>query len=110
MNFYIGNSIDDVNQQDENVEFSDELLDFLYKLRKHELFDMSKLYEIDPYDDVELSSNDVLQIVKICNYIIENSLLVDYEEPDEGVQMVQELAEIAQKALSRNIGLVSMGD
>lgn len=31
MNFYIGNSIDEIKEQDYNVEFSDELIDFVYK-------------------------------------------------------------------------------
>ena len=42
MNFYIGNSIDEIDEQDVNVEFSDELIDFIYKLSKQESFDMSK--------------------------------------------------------------------
>ena len=71
---------------------------------------MSKLYKIDPYDDVEVSKNDLSQIIEVCNYILGASLLQDYEEPDEGNQMLQDLVEIAQKAMSRNIGLVSIGD
>ena len=110
MNFYIGNSIDEVDAQDVNVEFSDELIDFIYKLSRQVSFNMSKLYKIDPYDDVEVSKNDLSQIIEVCNYILGASLLQDYEEPDEGNQMLQDLVEIAQKAMSRNIGLVSIGD
>ena len=84
MNFYIGNSIDEIDEQDVNVEFSDELIDFIYKLSKQESFDMSKLYEIDPYVDVEVSKNNLSQIIEVCNYIIDTSLLQTYEEPDEG--------------------------
>ena len=54
MNFYIGNSIDEVDIQSDNVEFSDELIEFIYKLRKHVPFDMSKLYEINLYMIVKL--------------------------------------------------------
>ena len=53
MNVYIGNSIDEINEQDVNVEFCDELIDFIYKMSGKVYFDMSKLYQIDPYDDVE---------------------------------------------------------
>lgn len=31
MNFYIGNSIDAIDEQDVNAEFSDKLIDFVYK-------------------------------------------------------------------------------
>ena len=33
MNFYIGNSIGKIDKQDVNVEFSDKLINFIYKLR-----------------------------------------------------------------------------
>lgn len=110
MNFYIGNSIDEIDEQDVNVEFSDELIDFIYKMSGRVSFDMSKLYKIDPYDDVEVSKNDLCQIAEICKYILVSALLQDYEEPDEGRQMLQDLLEIIQKAITREAGLVSIGD
>lgn len=110
MNFYIGNSIDEIAEQDVNVEFSDELIDFIYKMSRQVSLDMSKLYEIDPYDDVEISKNDLFQIVEICNYILDTSLLQNYKEPDEGKQMLQDLVEIIQKAMTSDLGLVSIGD
>lgn len=109
MNFYIGNSIDEIDEQDVNVEFSDELIDFIYKMRDRTSFDMSKLYKIDPYDDVEVSKNDLCQLAEIC-YILDSALLQDYEEIGEGRQMVQDLLEIIQKAITRGLGLVSIGD
>ena len=110
MNFYIGNSIDEINEQDVNVEFCDELIDFIYKMSGQVSFDMSKLYQIDPYDDVEVSKNDLFQIAEICKYILDTALLQNYEEPDEGRQMVQDLLEIIQKAMTSDLGLVSIGD
>ena len=110
MNFYIGNSIDEIDEQDGSVEFNDELIDFIYKLRGQVSYDMSKLYEIDPYDDVEVSKNDLSLIIEICNYILDASLLQNYEELEEGNQMLQDLVEIAQKAISRGVGLISIGD
>lgn len=110
MNFYIGNSIEDIDEQDINVEFSDELINFIYKLSKWVSFDMSKLYKIDPYEDVEVSKNDLPEIVEICNYILDTLLIQNYKNPDEGKQMLQDLVGIAQKATSSGLGLVSIGD
>ena len=110
MNFYIGNSIDEIDEQDVNIEFSDELIEFIYKMSGRVSFDMSKLYKIDPYDDVEISKNDFLQIVKICKSILDSALLQGYEKPDEGRQMLQDLLEIIKKATTRRLGLVSIGD
>ena len=110
MNFYIGNSINEIDEQDVNIEFSDELLDFVYKLSKQDSFDMSKLYEIDPYADVEISKSDLSEIIEIYNYILHTSLIQNYEEPDEGNQMLKNLVQIAQEAQSRNLGLISIGN
>lgn len=59
VNFYIGNSINEIDVHNANVQFSDELIHFIYKKSKQVSFDMSKLYEIDPYDDVEVAENDL---------------------------------------------------
>ncbi|MDE7333388.1 MAG: hypothetical protein K2O16_14380 [Lachnospiraceae bacterium] len=110
MNFYIGNPINEIDEQDGNVEFSDELIGFIYKLSEQVPLDMSKLYGINPYNDVEVSKYDLSQIIEICKYILDASLLQDYKESDDGNQMLQDLVEIAQKAIARDLGLVSIGD
>ena len=110
MNFYIGNSIDEIKEQDYNVEFSDELIDFIYKLNEEVSFDMHQLYEINPYDDVEISKNDLKQIIQICKYILDNKLLHGYDEPDEGNKMLKDLVELTQNALLKDLGLISIGD
>ena len=110
MNFYIGNSIDEINKQEYNVEFNDELIGFIYKLSEKVPFDMHKLYEINPYDDVKISKDDLEHIIQICNYILDNELLRGYEERDEGNQALKALLELAQKALLRGLGLISVGD
>lgn len=71
---------------------------------------MSKLYEIDPYGDVEISKSDLPQIIEICNHILDTSLLQNYEKPDEGSQMLKALVRIARKAQSGDLGLVSIGE
>lgn len=110
MNFYIGNSIEEIDEQELNVEFSDELINFIYKLRGQTSVDINKLYKIDPYDDVVVSKSDLVQIIEICNYILDTSLLRNYEEFDEGNQMLHDLVKISQKAISRGLGLISIGD
>ncbi|WP_077609163.1 hypothetical protein [Clostridium sp. Marseille-P2415] len=110
MNFYIGDSIDNMELSDSNVEFNDELINFIYKLRDKSSFDMSKLYEIDPYDDIEIPNKDVFEIIKICRYILDLSLLEDYEEYDEGNQMLKELLKLAECAIKKGKGLISIGD
>lgn len=110
MNFYIGNSIHEINVRDENIEFSDELMGFIYKVDKQVLFGMNKLYDIAPYGDVEISKEDLQDIIQICNYLLNSSLLHGYNDELEGIEMLKNLMEIAKEALGRDTGLVSIGD
>lgn len=110
MNFYIGNLINEIDLKSDNAELSDELVDYIYKHDKQNSYDLSKLYEIDPYDDVEIPEKDLPQIINICKYIIDTALLEGYEEQEEGTEMLRNLIEIAQAAIQKNMGLVSIGD
>ena len=110
MNFYVGNSIDEIDEQDINIEFSDEPINYIYLMRNSVSCNMSKLYQIYPYGDVEVPKNDLPQLAQICKYILDTEMLNNYDEEKEGIQMVQDLLDIVQKALSNNKGLVSIGD
>ena len=110
MNFYIGNSLDEVDINAENVEFSDELIEFIYKTDNQVKFEMNKLYEINPYDDVEVSKDELQDIIQICNRILDSAVLEGYKDEREGIQMINDLIELGQEALGRDMGLVSIGD
>ena len=97
MNFYIGNSINSLDVTQDNVEFSDELLDFICKKGKQLSYDMGKMYEIDPYDDLEISSTDLPLLIESCSRFLHNSILQDYSDPDEGIQTMEEFIQIAQQ-------------
>ena len=83
MNFYLGESLEDI-KYNKDVEFSDELIEYIYNIRNQSSIDMSKLYNIDPYSDVIIHRDDLPQIVEICKYLIETSLIDNYEDIDEG--------------------------
>lgn len=119
MDFYIGNSMDEVNYDNECASFSDEFSDYLWK-RRHLLPDCAmSLFDIDPYDDVIIDINSVYNIVELCKFIIDSSILDDYknsyeaqhgDEYDEVKEMVESLYEIGKKAIELNNGLISIGD
>lgn len=110
MNFYIGNLIDELDINSENIEFSDELLAYIYKISQYYSIDMEKLYAIDPYDDIDISKVDLPEIINICNFILKESLLESFPERDEGNKMMSDLLKIANKALANESGLISIGD
>lgn len=110
MNFYIGNSVKDINLNNKNIEFSDELIGYIYNLRDKVLFDMSKLYDIDPYDDVVISADDIQLIINTCKSILTSKILEDARELEIWTIMLNELINMAQQALSMETGIVSIGD
>ena len=107
MNFYIGNSVKDINL---NNEFSDELIAYIYNSRDKVLFDMSKLYDIDPYDDVVILADDIQLIINTCKSILVSTILKDARESEIWTIMLNELINMAQQALSMETGIVSIGD
>ena len=110
MNFYIGNSVKDINLNNKNIEFSDELTEYIYNSRDKVLFDMSKLYDIDPYDDVVILAEDIQLIINTCKSILVSTILKDVRESEIWTIMLNELINMAQQALSMETGIVSIGD
>lgn len=110
MNFYIGNSVKDINLNNKNIEFSDELIEYIYNSRDKVLFDMSKLYDIDPYDDVVILADDIQLIINTCKSILVSTILKDAKESEIWTIMLNELINMAQQALSMETGIVSIGD
>ncbi|WP_455505338.1 hypothetical protein [Clostridium sp.] len=94
----------------ENIEFSDELIGYIYSSRDEVLFDMSKLYDIDPYDDVVILADDIQLIINTCKSILVSTILKDARESEIWTIMLNELINMAQQALSMETGIVSIGD
>ena len=94
----------------ENIEFSDELIGYIYSSRDEVLFDMSKLYDIDPYDDVVILADDIQLIINTCKSILVSTILKDVRESEIWTIMLNVLINMAQQALSMETGIVSIGD
>ena len=75
----------------ENIEFSDELIGYIYSSRDEVLFDMSKLYDIDPYDDVVILADDIQLIINTCKSILVSTILKDVRESEIWTIMLNEL-------------------
>lgn len=110
MNFYIGNSVKDINLNNKNIEFSDELIEYIYNSRDKVLFDMSKLHDVDQYGDVVISKDDIQLIINICKSILTSKILEDTRELEAWTAMLNDLINIAQYAISMETGIVSIGD
>ena len=110
MTFFIAESIDEISPQDFGVEISDELFEFICRQQRKVVFDMGKLTALDPYGDAEVPLPDLDEIIESCHCILKQDLLQNYDDPNEGKQMLQDLISIAQTAKAQNFGLFSVGD
>ncbi|MCM1507483.1 MAG: hypothetical protein NC177_10175 [Ruminococcus flavefaciens] len=114
MNIYIGNSLEEITKQNYNIEFSDELLHYLYINRNKISIDMSALFEINPYSDSILKYQNIIKIQNICERLtnIETAeIFQSYEYGyDEAFDSVDGLRNMAKKALSENKCLIFIGD
>lgn len=110
MNFYIGDSKNNLDISGDNIEFSDELLDFIYQKGKELSCNTDKLCKINPYADTAIPLIDLPQIIEICSCFLNQELLQKGQYMDEWEQMLIGLIGIAQETIFRGVGLISVGD
>ena len=110
INFYIGSSISDLDVRDNNVEFDDELLDFICEKSRELFFCADEICRLNPYADTELSLIDLPQIVSTCYYLLDNAIFENHPNLAEWNCMVRDLIEIAEKAMIKGSGLICIGD
>lgn len=109
MNFYIGNTIEDLKINDRNVEFSDDLLEYLNKNKRIFGLEEFVLQEIDPYDDTVIDNSELQQWLSMCDSIVSSNILEQYEDLDE-TRNVEELIVLINEALNNNLNLIVIGD
>lgn len=110
MNFYISDTVSNIDLDAANVEFSDDLLEYIYNLKSKISFNVEKLIGIDPYSDVVISEDGVRIIVDICDYLIGTLLFENYDNHDEAMAVLGQLRELGKLAIANGMGLISIGD
>lgn len=110
MNFYIADSIAEVKFDDVNIGMDDELVEYLYVIKKNNPNVASIFYYLDPYGDVELQKEDIEDLIGFCRYILEADLLQRYEEKEEAVDTLNDIISICLKAIKEGKNIVSIGD
>jgi len=107
MNFYIGNSINEIKIEDSNIALNDELLEYLNSIEKQIPF--TAFYNIDPYDDVEIEKESISNIINLCKYVFQMDLLKNYEDKTD-VETLNSLIETGKRAIKEEKKLISIGD
>lgn len=110
MNFYIGNSVNEININDYNVELDDDLMSIINDLTKKINIDFSVLYDIDPYDDVVISNDHLTKLLDVIKNILSSNLLIEYSDYDALKNTLTDLIKLINKAIFLRTNLISIGD
>ena len=110
MNFYIGNSISEINRQNENVYFSTEFGDYLFDNKDNLGTDLQWFFDIDPYEIALVDVSTIPSIIESCSILAGLRIWEKYDFPKDGETAIIGLLDMSKKAYDKNKGLVSFGD
>ena len=108
MNFYIGNSIQQLNRNEKNIELDDEMIEYLYSIKK--LVPYSVFFAIDPYSDIVVEKDDIAELIAMCEYVLNEQVLNDYDESEEIIIAISDLKHLCQNALKAGKKIIVIGD
>lgn len=108
MNFYLGNSIEKMKGDEENVELDDEMLEYLYSIKERIPF--IAFFKIDPYSVIVVEKEDILDIISMCEYILKEQLLNEYEEKEDIKLAISKLSVFGRYALKNGEKMLVIGD
>lgn len=110
MNFYIGDSMKELDINDRNIEINDDLYQFIYDSRNQLERKIQVLLEIDQFSDVLIPLKKVKELETACQSILNSNILANYDDHDEAKAIIQELINLCKDACNLNLGLISIGD
>lgn len=108
MNFYINDSIENLEPNDENVELDDNMIDYIYSI-KYKLPN-NFFFTIDQYSDTLIDSVEINQILVMCKYIINNEIYENYEDSLDLNETIINLYNLCAIAIKKNKKMVIIGD
>ena len=110
MNFYMGLEFENIDYfNDYNVRIDAEILEYLYR----NSLKLNVFYDIDPYDDIILKKEEILNLVKDCDIILSSNLIKREEcndYMDNPIPEFKALRELCLKSLEEEKNIISVGD
>lgn len=108
MNFYVGNSFEQLNVNEINVELDDEMVEYLYSIKEKIPYVM--FFSLDPYSDTVVEKEDISDIILMCEYVLKEQVLNDYSERDHLTFSIKELNDLCCKAIKQCKKILVIGD
>ena len=110
LDFYEAQSLNEIHANDEMVELSEELQEYLYKRREIVNFDIECIYGIDPYGETEIEIEQVKNIIIACEKLADGEYLLDYDDMEGGKESLNELKNLCKSAIENNKRVCAIGD
>jgi len=74
MNIYLGRNLENFDSNGKSVYFSDEILAYIYAIRNKIDINIESLEQMEPYDDVVIDNQQIVEIMNICEHILKNNV------------------------------------
>ena len=110
MNIYLGRNLENFDSNGKSVYFSDEILAYIYAIRNKIDINIESLEQMEPYDDVVIDNQQIVEIMNICEHILKNNVLYDWELQQEAQECLASFVGICKEAIESNQNLISIGD
>lgn len=110
MNIYIGDKVENLDLNLENIELSDDVFNYILEIADELPTNIDVLDMINPEIDTVISGEDLYSLINILEYIIDDEMLEDYyddiEEAEEQLELLLDYCKMAEES-EENIIFIS---
>lgn len=110
MNIYIGDKVENLDLNLENIELSDDVFNYILEISDELPTNIDVLDMINPEIDTVISGEDLYSLINILEYIIDDEMLEDYyddvEEAEEQLELLLDYCKVAEES-EENIIFIS---
>lgn len=110
MNIYIGDKVENLDLNLENIELSDDVFNYILEIADELPTNIDVLDMINPEIDTVISGEDLYSLINILEYIIDDEMLEDYyddvEEAEEQLELLLDYCKVAEES-EENIIFIS---
>ena len=99
MNIYIGDKVENLDLNLENIELSDDVFNYILEIAEELPTNIDVLDMINPEIDIVISGEDLYSLINILEYIIDDEMLEDYfDDVEEAIEQVELLLHYCKMA------------
>lgn len=112
MNVYIGDRIENLDLNLENIELEEYVFNYILELAEELPTNIDVLSQIGPDTDTVISGEDLYSLINILEYILDDEMLNDYDDEDieDAIEQVELVLEFCREAEELEENIIFIGD